>query len=60
MKIHKLIVKNKDTNYPILIGKGALNLLAKQVKILSPDVKKVAIIFDKNVPNFLKERLKNF
>jgi len=58
MKIHKLIVKNKDTNYPILIGKGALNLLAKQVKILSPDVKKVAIIFDKNVPNLFKRKIK--
>ena len=59
MKIDRINVKNKDMNYPIFIGGGALNLLSKQLKVLCPGSKKVALILDKNVPYFYKKKLEN-
>ena len=47
MKISKINVKNKNTNYPIFIGNGVINLLGKQIKKLCPKSKKVVIIFQK-------------
>ena len=58
MKIDRINVKNKDMNYPIFIGGGALNLLNKQLKILCPGSKKVALILDKNVPYFYKKKIR--
>ena len=54
MKIDKIIVKTQESNYPIIIGNGAISLLKKQVEKLMSTNKKVAIIYDKNVPSFLK------
>ena len=34
MKVSKIRVKNKNTDYSILIGSGAINLLGKQIKKL--------------------------
>ena len=58
MKIDRINVKNKDMNYPIFIGGGALNLLSKQLKVLCPGSKKVALILDKNVPYFYKKKIR--
>ena len=58
MKIDKIIVKTQETNYPIIIGNGAISLLKKQVDKLCPQTKKIAIIFDKNVPNIFKIKIK--
>ena len=58
MKIVKIVVKNKSINYPIIVGNGAINLLKKQVSRLCPHTKKVAIVFDKNVPNIFKIKIK--
>tara|TARA_B100001996_G_scaffold379485_1_gene365309 strand:- start:256 stop:1365 length:1110 start_codon:yes stop_codon:yes gene_type:complete len=58
MKINRINVKNKETNYPILIGNGALNLLGKQIKILCPESKKIALILDKNIPNYYKKKIR--
>ena len=43
MKISKIQVKNKNTNYPIFIGNEAINLLGKQIKKLCPKTKKVGL-----------------
>ena len=59
MKISKINVKNKNTNYSMFIGNGALNLLKKQIKKLCPKTKKVGLILDKNIPNNYKKKLKN-
>ena len=58
MKISKINVKNKNTNYPIFIGNGVINLLGKQIKKLCPKSKKVVIIFDKRIPNKYKFKIK--
>ena len=58
MKVSKIRVKNKNTNYSILIGNGAINLLGKQIKKLCPKTKKVALILDKKIPNKYKRKIK--
>ena len=58
MKIDKIIVKNKNINYSIMIGNGAIGLLKKQIKRLCPQTKKIMIVFDKNVPNVFKIKIK--
>ena len=40
MKISKIRVKNKNTDYSIFVGNKSLNLLKKQVKKLCPKTKK--------------------
>ena len=64
MKIHKINVKIKDTKYPIFIGNNVLSILKKQIKIISPNTKKVVIVLDKNIPNNykvkIKKQLKNY
>tara|TARA_B100000959_G_C14876963_1_gene580861 strand:- start:103 stop:1212 length:1110 start_codon:yes stop_codon:yes gene_type:complete len=58
MKVSKILVKNKNTNYSIFIGNGAINLLGKQVKKLCPKTKKVGLVLDKNIPNKYKKEIK--
>ena len=58
MKISKIQVKNKDTNYSILVGHGAVNLLGEQIKKLCPKTKKVGLILDKNIPMKYKKKIK--
>ena len=58
MKIDKIIVKTKETTYPIMVGNGAISLLKSQVNKLCPNTKKVVIIFDRNVPNIFKTKIK--
>ena len=58
MKIDKIIVKTKETTYPIMVGNGAISLLNAQVNKLCPNTKKIAVIFDKNVPNIFKTKIK--
>jgi len=58
MKISKIRVKNKNTDYSIFIGNGALNLLGKQIRKLCPKTKKVALILDKKIPNKYKKKIK--
>ena len=58
MKIDKIIVKTKETTYPIMVGNGAISLLKVQINKLCPNTKKIAVIFDKNVPNTFKTKIK--
>ena len=58
MKISKIRVKNKNTDYSIFIGNGAINLLGKQIRKLCPKTKKVALILDKKIPNRYKKKIK--
>ena len=44
MTISKILVKTKESNYPILIGNNALNLLKKQIGQICPKTKKVAVM----------------
>ena len=57
MKIDKIIVKTKETTYPIMVGDGAISLLKVQINKLCPNTKKIVVIFDKNVPNIFKTKI---
>ena len=59
MKISKIKFKNNSANYSILIGSGAIKLLKKQINIICPNTKKIAIIFDRKIPLKLKNKIKN-
>ena len=58
MRISKIRVKNKNTDYSIFIGNGAIKLLSKQIKILCPKTKKIGLILDKNIPKKYKREIK--
>ena len=58
MKISKIRVKNKNTDYLIFVGNKSLNLLKKQVKKLCPKTKKVGLILDRKIPNKYKKEIK--
>jgi len=58
MKISKAKFKNNSTNYSILIGLGAIKSLKKQISLVCPDTKKIALIFDKKIPSRLKNKVK--
>ena len=58
MKISKIKVKNKSTNYQILIGKNIIKRLGKEIKSVCPNANKVAIIFDKKIPKKFKKNIK--
>ena len=60
MKKHEIKFKDRNHKYSILIGENILKILPKRLKSLCPATKKIAIIFDKNVPlKFKKELEKN-
>ena len=58
MKISKINVNIKKTNYPIIIGNGAINHLKRQIKFICPKTKKIALILDKNIPDVQKKKIK--
>ncbi len=57
MRQQEIKFKNKNNNYSILIGNDILNLLPKKIKIICPNTKKIAIIFDKKVPLKFKRKI---
>ena len=62
----KVLVKTSENsnNYPIFIGKNILKILPVTLKKYTTGTKKIAIIFDDNVPikfkKLLKKLLKNY
>ena len=59
MKKKEIKFKCQNQNYSIIIGKNTLNLLPKKIKLLCPKTRKIALIFDRKVPNKFKKILKN-
>ena len=57
MKISTAKFKNKNAKYSILIGFGAIKLLKRQISLVCPDAKKIALIFDKKIPIKLKNKV---
>ena len=64
MKNQEIKFKNLYHNYSILIGNNNLGILPKRIKSLCPKVKKIALIFDRNIPikfkKILNNKLKNY
>ena len=50
MKNQEIKFKNQNKKYSILIGDGNLRILSQKIKSICPKTKKIALIFDKNVP----------
>ena len=58
MKNIKFIVKTKSKSYPIYFGNGIVNVTGKLVQKNLPNVKKLFIICDRNIPSNLVRKLK--
>tara|TARA_B100000767_G_scaffold130618_1_gene123985 strand:- start:969 stop:2081 length:1113 start_codon:yes stop_codon:yes gene_type:complete len=59
MIIQEIKFNNQNKNYSILIGNNILKILPNKIKLLCPQAKKVALIFDKNIPSKFKKKLLN-
>ncbi len=51
MKAQEIKFKNLNKNYSILIGNNILKILPNKIKLLCPQTKKIALIFDKGIPS---------
>ena len=58
MKNTKIIVKTKSKAYPIYFGDGIINKVSTLIGKNLPNVKKICIINDKNLPPLLLKRLR--
>ena len=54
---NKILVKSKSKKYPIYIGNGNMGIIKKLIEKNIPDVKKICIISDKNIPLKFKRKL---
>ena len=60
MKNNKLIIRTKSKSYPIYFGNNILNKTGSLIRKNLPDIKKIYIISDKNLPRiFLKTLIKS-
>ena len=50
MKIQKIKFKELNNEYSIFIGNKAINLLSKNLKIVCPKAKKIALLIDTKIP----------
>jgi len=57
MNINKIDFKGFNKNYSILIGNNISSILSAKIRTLCPKTRKIALIFDKGVPNFYKRKI---
>ena len=57
MKSTKITIKTKNNSYPIFFGDGNLNRTGTLIRKNLPNVKKICIISDKNLPLVLLKKL---
>ena len=57
MKNNKIVVNSQSKKYPIYIGNGNINVIKKLIEKNIPNVKKVCIIVDKNIPLKIRRKL---
>ena len=64
MKVNKLKIRISDSKYEIIIGQKILKNSHKYIKSTCPNVKKIALVIDKNIPqnfvNILNISLKKY
>ena len=58
MKNREIKFKNSNYSYSIVIGNNLLGTLPSRIRLLCPKTKRVAIIFDRKIPNKFKRILK--
>ena len=59
MKKLKIIVKTKNSNYPIIIGENILKKTGNLINTQIPSCKKIALIIDNKVPKKILAQVKN-
>jgi len=59
MKTQEIKFNTQNKKYSILIGNNVLKLLPHKIKSLCPQTKKIALIFDENIPLIYKKFLLN-
>ena len=59
MKRFRIIVKTRNKNYPIVIGKNILNKTGNLINTQIPNCKKIALIIDSKVPKKILLQVKN-
>jgi 3-dehydroquinate synthase len=57
MKSQEIKFKNLDKNYSILIGNNLLKILPEKIRLLCPETKKIALIFDDKIPKKFKKSI---
>ena len=57
MKINEIKFQNQSKKYSILIGNNILNILTKKIKKLCPKTRRIALIFDSNLPIKYKKNI---
>ena len=58
MKIKKIKISQKGFKYSIMIGNGIINSTRSQIRKACPEVKKICLVADKNIPVGLRGKLK--
>ena len=58
MKTIQIKVKNKNSDYAVIIGSNILNILPSKIRTLCPKARKIGIVVDKNIPNKYKIKIK--
>ena len=58
MKSTKILVNTKSKSYPIFFGNNIINSTGTFIKKNVPNVKKISIICDRNIPSSIKNKLK--
>jgi len=57
MKKSKIIIRTKSKTYPIYFGDGIIGSVGKLIDHNLPEVKKICILYDKNIPAKLIKKL---
>ena len=58
MQNTKIIIKTKSKSYPVYFGNSTLNRLKPLIRKKLPNVKKICIISDKNLPTQILKKLR--
>ena len=58
MEIKKIKISQKGFKYSIMIGNGIINSTRSQIRKACPEVKKIYLVADKNIPFELRKKLK--
>ena len=57
MKAQEIKFKDLNKNYSILIGNNILKILPNKIRLLCPQTKKIALIFDRGIPSKYKKSI---
>ena len=60
----KMLFKNKNSSYEIVVDQNSIKILGRKIKKVCPETKKIALIYDENIPiklmNKIRKQIKNY